>query len=99
MRLATEPPTAVAATAYFAVSEALTNVVKHAHATRVRVEVHAEGGELRVLVEDDGVGGAEPARGSGLRGLADRVDAGGGTLRVTSPAAGGTRLDVRLPCA
>ena len=52
-----------------------------------------------MLVEDDGVGGAEPARGSGLRGLADRVDAGGGTLHVTSPAAGGTRLDVRLPCA
>jgi len=99
VRLATEPPTTVAATAYFAVSEAMTNVVKHAHATRVRVEVRAEGGELRVLVEDDGVGGAEPTRGSGLRGLADRVDAGGGTVQVTSPAAGGTRLDVRLPCA
>ena len=99
VRLATEPPTAVAATAYFAVSEALTNVAKHAHASRVRVQVHDERGELRVLVEDDGVGGAEPARGSGLRGLADRVDAGGGTLQVTSPAAGGTRLDVRLPCA
>jgi signal transduction histidine kinase len=99
MRVATEPPMAVAATAYFAASEAMTNVVKHAHATRIRVEVRIEGGELRVLIEDDGVGRADPAGGSGLRGLADRVDAGGGTLRVTSPPSGGTRLDVRLPCA
>jgi signal transduction histidine kinase len=88
----------VAATAYFAISEALTNVVKHARATDVLVEVTESGGTLRILVVDDGVGGVDPRAGSGLRGLADRIDAAGGTLSVTSPATGGTRLEVSLPC-
>ena len=98
VRLSEEPTAAVAATAYFAISEALTNVVKHARATDVLVEVTESGGTLRILVVDDGVGGVDPRAGSGLRGLADRIDAAGGTLSVTSPATGGTRLEVSLPC-
>ena len=98
VRLAEEPPAAVAAAAYFAISEALTNVLKHARATDVLVEVTESGGTLRILVMDDGVGGVDPRAGSGLRGLADRIDAAGGTLGVTSPASGGTRLEVSLPC-
>ena len=98
VRLSEEPPAAVAATAYFAISEALTNVVKHARATDVLIEVTDSDGTLRILVIDDGVGGVDPRAGSGLRGLADRIDAAGGTLSVTSPATGGTRLEVSLPC-
>ena len=98
VRLAEEPPAAVAAAAYFAISEALTNVLKHARATDVLVEVTDSDGTLRILVIDDGVGGVDPRAGSGLRGLADRIDAAGGTLSVTSPPTGGTRLEVCLPC-
>ncbi len=98
IHLQAEPPVSVSAAAYFAVSEALTNVAKHANATDVLVEVAAHGDMLRIRVTDNGVGGADPHTGSGLRGLTDRVEAAGGTLRLTSPPAGGTRLEVELPC-
>jgi signal transduction histidine kinase len=98
MRLRAEPRPSVSAAAYFAVSEALTNVAKHAHATDVLVEVADHGDMLHILVTDNGVGGADPRVGSGLRGLNDRVEAAGGALSITSPPVGGTRLEVELPC-
>ncbi len=82
---------------YFLCSEALANIAKHASASRVSVSVTTGDGQVRVLIEDDGVGGADPARGTGLRGLADRVEALGGTLHVGSPAGGGTRLAAEIP--
>ncbi|MDF2979323.1 MAG: integral rane sensor signal transduction histidine kinase [Actinomycetospora sp.] len=91
------PPEPVEQTCYFVVSEAVTNAAKHASASRVEVSVVPDGGELRVEVADDGVGGAD-AEGSGLRGLADRVAAVGGQLLVSSPARGGTRVTATLPC-
>jgi signal transduction histidine kinase len=90
-------PEAVEIAAYYAVSEALTNVAKYARATRADVEVRRENGTLRVAVTDDGIGGADTARGSGLRGLADRVAALDGTLSVESPPGRGTRLRVEIP--
>jgi signal transduction histidine kinase len=90
-------PSAIEATAYFVVSEALTNVIKHAGARGAEVEVRVEDGRLRVAVRDDGAGGADAARGSGLTGLKDRVEALGGTIEVTSPAGGGTSLVARIP--
>ena len=76
---------------------ALANVAKHAAAARVTVAITAGAGRLRVEVADDGVGGADPARGSGLRGLADRVETIGGTLRVESTPGHGTRLAAEIP--
>jgi signal transduction histidine kinase len=87
----------VEATAYFVACEGLANVVKHAHASAVVVGAHEERGQLVVEVADDGVGGAFPD-GSGLSGLADRVEALGGRLSVDSPASAGTRLVARIPC-
>ena len=84
--------------AYFAVAEALTNVTKHAGATNVTVSVSDRDGSLRVSVTDDGAGGADPG-GSGLRGIADRVAAVGGTLSVDSRPGSGTHFQVDLPCA
>ena len=89
----------VEAVAYFVVSEALTNVVKHAKATAVDVAVIREGERLRVTVADDGVGGADPAGGTGLTGLGRRVRSVDGTFRITSPAGGPTTITVELPCA
>jgi signal transduction histidine kinase len=83
--------------AYYVVSEALTNAAKYAHASVVNVTVRAAGGALSLRVSDDGAGGADPDRGSGLTGLKDRVEALGGTITVASPAGAGTRLDVELP--
>jgi signal transduction histidine kinase len=82
---------------YYVVSEALTNTVKHAQASVVHVAVEAHDGVLELSVRDDGCGGADPERGSGLIGLSDRVDALGGTIQVTSPAGQGTTLLVTLP--
>jgi signal transduction histidine kinase len=79
------------------VSEALTNVAKYAQATQADVAVHRVDGVVTVDVSDDGVGGADVARGSGLRGLADRVAALDGTLAVESPPGQGTRLHVEIP--
>jgi signal transduction histidine kinase len=90
-------PVAVEASVYFFVSEALTNVVKHAEASCATVSIGAANGELMVEVGDDGVGGAGAAAGSGLRGLGDRVGALDGTLDVESPAGGGTLLRARIP--
>jgi signal transduction histidine kinase len=90
-------PEAVEIAAYYAVSEALANVAKYAQATRADIAVWRENGTLKVDVSDDGVGGADTARGSGLRGLADRVAALDGTLSVESPPGRGTRLHVEIP--
>lgn len=90
---------AVEAVAYFVVSEALTNVAKHAQeATRADVTVTRMGEILRVVVADDGVGGADPTRGSGLTGLAQRVRSVDGTFRMSSPMGGPTMMSVELPC-
>ena len=88
--------TRVETTAYFVCAEAVTNAVKHSDATRVDVVVGRGPDALRLRVEDDGVGGADAA-GRGLRGLADRVDAAAGRLRVESPSGAGTRIEVTLP--
>jgi signal transduction histidine kinase len=90
-------PEPVEVAAYYVVAEALTNAAKHAHASFVRVEAEVTNGDLSVSVRDDGVGGADPARGSGLVGLTDRVEALGGKLTLHSPPAGGTTLEVDLP--
>ncbi|MGC2997017.1 sensor histidine kinase [Streptomyces sp. G35A] len=91
------------ATAYFVICEALSNAVKYSRADAVSVSGRREsdGGTDRLVIEivDDGIGGADPAGGSGLRGLADRVAATGGTLWVSSPPGSGTRLRAELPCA
>ena len=89
-------PTAIEASAYFIVAEALTNVVKHAHAKHAAVTARVEDGTLRVQVRDDGIGGARP-NGSGLLGLADRVAVLDGQLRVESPADGGTLVVADIP--
>ncbi|MBD0338640.1 MAG: sensor histidine kinase [Thermoleophilia bacterium] len=91
-------PADVEGTAYFLACEALANVVKHAQASRATIDARRMDGVLVVEVEDDGVGGARPAAGSGLRGLADRVEALGGHLRIESPAGGGTRIVGEIPC-
>jgi PAS domain S-box-containing protein len=88
---------AIEATAYFVASEALTNVIKHAHARSAEVKAHVEDGTLRVEVRDDGVGGADPRQGSGLTGLKDRVEALGGTIEITSATGSGTSLVARIP--
>ena len=93
-----KPVPVVDAIAYFVVAEALTNVAKHARATRAAVVVRRLDGMLRVVVTDDGVGGADPALGTGLRGLADRVSGVDGRLHVDSPPGGPTVLTVELPC-
>jgi signal transduction histidine kinase len=89
---------ALESTAYFVVAESLTNVVRYAGATRASVMIEVQDGMLRVEVADDGVGGADPSRGSGLRGLQDRVAAVAGRLTVASPAGGGTTVRAELPC-
>ncbi|WP_051323925.1 sensor histidine kinase [Candidatus Solirubrobacter pratensis] len=90
-------PAALETTAYFVVAEALTNVVKHSGATGARVGVRIDGGRVHLEVHDDGAGGADPASGSGLVGLVDRVEASGGTIAVTSPPGVGTMIVVDLP--
>ncbi|MFG1677162.1 sensor histidine kinase [Micromonospora sp. NPDC049282] len=84
-------------TAYFVVAEALTNVAKHSRASACRVEVARKVGRLEITVGDDGIGGAHLAKGHGLSGIADRVRAVGGTLEVTSPAGGPTRIHAEVP--
>jgi signal transduction histidine kinase len=91
-------PAPVESTAYFVISEALTNAVKHARAARVTVGGRLVDRRLIVIVSDDGVGGADPARGTGLRGLVDRVSVMDGTLAIISPVGGPTTLRLELPC-
>lgn len=92
-------PEEVEVAAYYAVSEALTNTAKHAEATRIDVRVGLDEGGLRLTISDDGRGGADPGDGSGLTGLADRVEAIGGTFGVQSPPGTGTTIRVSLPMA
>jgi signal transduction histidine kinase len=90
-------PDHVEATAYYIVSEALTNVVRHAEAGEARVTVRRDGPVLRCEVADDGRGGADPASGTGILGLLDRAEAAGGTLSLTSPQGRGTVVAATLP--
>jgi signal transduction histidine kinase/uncharacterized protein YhfF len=92
-------PDPVEVTVYYLVAEALSNAVKHAGATEVRVELHRRGPVLHVQIADDGAGGARPAAGSGLGGLADRLEALGGRLDVDSEPGAGTRLAASIPLA
>jgi signal transduction histidine kinase len=92
-------PDEIEAAAYFVACEAIANTVKHAQATQIRVSAERRDGRLVIEVEDDGVGGAAENGGSGLRGLVDRVEAHGGTLRVESEPGQGTRVIGELPCA
>jgi signal transduction histidine kinase len=92
-------PEAVEVAAYYVVSEALTNATKHARASAAQVTAEVSGDTLRVYVRDDGTGGADPSRGSGLTGLKDRIEALGGTFWVHSPAGGGTTVSCELPVA
>jgi signal transduction histidine kinase len=92
-------PAPVEAAAYFVASEALTNVSKHSHASRANVTARRRNGTVEIVVEDDGVGGARAEPGSGLSGLADRVEALGGTLKIESAQGRGTRIVGEIPCA
>jgi PAS domain S-box-containing protein len=91
-------PESVEVAAYYLVSEALVNVAKHAHASAATVAISSVGGRTVVEVADDGIGGADFTRGSGLRGLADRIGALGGALVVDSPREAGTTLRATIPC-
>ena len=84
--------------AYYVICESLANIGKHAHATSASVDVARRNGDLVVEIVDDGIGGADSERGTGLRGLADRVEALGGRLRVWTPRGGGTRVRAEMPC-
>jgi signal transduction histidine kinase len=92
------PAPVIEAVAYFVVSEGLANIVKHAQATEAAVFVQRSGGRLHVIVTDDGAGGADPARGTGLAGLARRAASVDGTFEIDSPPGGPTLLTVDLPC-
>jgi signal transduction histidine kinase len=97
-RLEDRLPQPVEAAAYYIVAEALTNASKHARASRVRVGLSRSDGSVLVEVADNGVGGADRRRGSGVRGLGDRVEALGGKLELRSPAGSGTTLSAHIPC-
>jgi signal transduction histidine kinase len=90
-------PSTMESTAYFVIAEALTNTAKHAKAAHVSITGNVRAARLVVEISDDGIGGADPARGTGLTGLADRVDALGGTLTLASPAGGPTVVTLELP--
>jgi signal transduction histidine kinase len=90
-------PATVETTAYFVAAEALTNAVKHARATAAGVRAEVRDGTLELEVRDDGAGGADPSRGTGLVGLSERVAVNGGTLSIASPRGGGTTISVTLP--
>ena len=85
--------------AYFVAAEALANVAKHARACSAEVAIGRSGGRVILRVRDDGIGGADPKRGSGLRGLAERVQSLGGLLHVVSDAGNGTEIRAAIPCA
>jgi signal transduction histidine kinase len=97
VRIAGRLPERVEVPAYYVVSEALTNVAKHAHASGVDIDVDATNGIARIAVRDDGVGGADIAQGSGLIGLVDRVEAAGGEFTISSPPGEGTSLLATFP--
>ena len=91
-------PEPVEAAVYYVVAETLTNIAKHSQAESATVSVTLVSNSARVVITDDGVGGADPSRGSGLRGLADRIEALDGDLRIESPPGAGTRIEARIPC-
>jgi signal transduction histidine kinase len=93
------PAPVIEAVAYFVVSEGLANIVKHAQASQAEIVVSRAGDRLHIIVSDDGVGGADPARGTGLTGLAKRAASVDGTFEIVSPPNGPTLLTVDLPCA
>ena len=97
VRIGRRLPERIEVAAYHVVAEALTNAAKHARASTVEVEVDATDGLVRIVIRDDGVGGADLEMGSGLIGLVDRVEALGGKIRITSPAGGGTTVRATLP--
>jgi signal transduction histidine kinase len=97
VRLPERVAESVEVAAYYFVAETLTNTTKHAEASRIDVTVELRDGSLWVSVRDDGVGGADPARGSGLVGLSDRIEVFGGTMTLDSPSGGGTTLVAHLP--
>src|SRR5882724_12987591 len=97
MQAELRPPEGVEVAAYYVVSEALTNAAKYARASVVHVAVETRDRILRVVVREDGRGGADPVRGSGLLGLKDRAEAIGGTISLRSPPGAGTSLHVDLP--
>jgi signal transduction histidine kinase len=84
---------------YYVVAESLTNAAKHAHASVIDVEVHARAGVLHVTVRDDGRGGADASRGSGLVGITDRIETLGGLFSLESPPGAGTRVAIAVPLA
>jgi signal transduction histidine kinase len=90
-------PDHVEVAAYYTVSEALTNASKHANATRVWVSLRVDHDMLRLSIRDDGVGGADSNRGSGLTGLRDRIEALGGRIKIESPSGSGTLIEVEIP--
>jgi signal transduction histidine kinase len=91
-------PSSVELAAYFVVSEGLANVGKYAQASHTKIRVSQTDALAVIEITDDGIGGADDTRGSGLRGLADRVEALGGRLHVASPVGGGTVLTAEMPC-
>ena len=91
-------PEAIEVAAYFLVCESLTNVGKYSHASSASVDVKHTNGSVQIEVTDDGVGGVDTERGSGLRGVADRVESLDGRLRIWSPVGGGTRIRAEIPC-
>ena len=95
--LAGPVPDTVGVGTYYIVAEALTNAAKHSHATEVVVSAHHDGANLHLSVRDNGIGGADPGKGSGLVGLNDRVEALGGKMAITSIPGCGTSLDVTIP--
>jgi signal transduction histidine kinase len=99
IQLPGRPPAPVESAVYFAVAEALSNAAKHAEAKTILIRVTHERGMLRVQVDDDGVGGADPASGTGLAGMEQRLGAFDGILAVSSPAGGPTIVVIEVPCA
>jgi signal transduction histidine kinase len=90
-------PDSIEVAAYYAVAEALTNAAKHAQASEVQVRAQATDESVNVLISDDGIGGADSSKGSGLIGLKDRIEVLGGRMRVASPPGGGTAIDIQIP--
>jgi signal transduction histidine kinase len=91
-------PEPVEAAVYYVVAETITNIAKHARAESATVSVTLAGSTAHVVITDNGVGGADPAHGSGLRGLADRIEALDGGLRIESREGRGTRIEAQIPC-
>jgi signal transduction histidine kinase len=97
LRYQRRAPEHVEVAAYYVVSEALTNAAKHAHASVVKIDVAVQDAILKLAIRDDGVGGADPSQGTGLAGLADRIEALGGRLKIVSPPRSGTCLSIEIP--